>query len=276
MQAVASTETREKRVVRPGGTERRVDYLGSPGVIDAGPQAFLVDRPYPGARIDPHFHDIDQFQVVVEGGCRMGRRPAGPVTFQYADAYTPYGPIVGADGGFAFFTLRPVASGGYFAMPGNGHRMPCRAGRNIAGRFDIARPRPAPGGVVCEDLMARQADGVDALGLRLGAGAVTGGVASDGGGQYYLVCEGDVTHAGKRLPRRSLIHVAPGETPPVLEAGPDGADILVVQFARPSDRSGSDPARLATRDPGAYVQRPRGEPTHRALPLARSRPMAEP
>ena len=83
-----------------------------------------MDRLYPGARIDPHFHDIDQFQVVVDGDCRMGKKAADPVTFQYADAYTPYGPIVGAELGFAFFTLRPIASGGFFPMPGNKHNMP--------------------------------------------------------------------------------------------------------------------------------------------------------
>lgn len=258
MQAVASTEAREMTVVRAGGTGRRVDYIGSPGTIDANPQAFLVDRLYPNARIDPHFHDIDQFQIVVEGDCRMGKKAAGPVTFQYADAYTPYGPIVGAEHGFAFFTLRPIASGGFFAMPGNRHNMPGRAGRNIAGLFDTGRPRPPAGQVVREDLMAPQADGVNAVGLRLGAGATAGGLPSDAGGQYYLVCEGEVSQDGKALPRHSLIHVEPGEVPPVLTGGPAGADVLVLQFARPSGRPGSDPKLLAARDPGAYMQRPEG------------------
>lgn len=258
MQAVASTEAREMKVVRAGGTGRRVDYIGSPGTIDANPQAFLVDRLYPDARIDPHFHDIDQFQIVVEGDCRMGKKAAGPVTFQYADAYTPYGPIIGAEQGFAFFTLRPIASGGFFAMPGNRHNMPGRAGRNIAGLFDTGRPRPVAGIMVREALMESQDDGVDAVGLRLGAGAVTDGIPSDAGGQYYLVCEGEVAQDGKTLPRHSLIHVEPGETPPTLRAGPEGADVLVLQFARPSGRPGSDPRQLAMRDPKAYMQRPEG------------------
>ncbi len=256
MQAVASNEAREIEVVRPEGVGRRVDYIGSPGVIDANPQAFLVDRLYPGARIDPHFHDIDQFQVVVEGDCRMGKKGADPVTFQYADAYTPYGPIIGDRRGFAFFTLRPIASGGFFAMPGNRHNMPGRAGRNIAGRFDTSRARPAPGAVSREGLMADQADGVLAVGIRLGAGAATEGPASDAGGQYYLVCEGVVMLDGKLLGRRSLVHVSPGEAAPILCAGEAGADVLVVQFARPSERPGSDPKQLAARDPDAYMRRP--------------------
>lgn len=259
MWAVASTEATEVLTTRPdGGIGRRVDYIGSPGLIDTNPQAFLVDRLYPDARIEPHFHDIDQFQIVVDGDCRMGKKAADPVTFQYADAYTPYGPIVGVDQGFAFFTLRPIASGGFFPMPGNKHNMPGRAGRNIAGRFDTSRPRPSAGAVVIEPLMPDQIDEVDAVGIRLGPGAQSVGMPSSGGGQYYVICEGDVRTADKALPRQSVIHVPAGDPEPVLIAGAAGADVLVLQFAKPSVRPGSDPAQLAKRDPTAYKARPEG------------------
>ncbi len=256
MRAVAASEASEVEVVRAEGTGKRFDYIGSPGTINAEPQAFLVDRLYPGALIPPHFHDIDQYQVVVEGECAMGKKAANPVTFQYADAYTPYGPIRGEEKGFAFFTLRPIASGGFFAMPGNKHNMPCRAGRNIAGHFDRSGPVPAPGEVVETALMAPQDDGVFAIGLRLGPGAAAEGPTSDAGGQYYLVCDGELSRDGADLDRHSLIHVQPGEAPARLQAGPAGADVLILQFARPTARPGSDPIALAKRDPAAYMQRP--------------------
>jgi hypothetical protein len=256
MRTVASGDVRPRETVRKGGVGRRVDYLGSPGTIDADPQAFLVERLYEGARIEPHFHDVDQFQVVVEGDCRMGKKTARPITFQYADAYTPYGPIVGAERGFAFFTLRPVSSGGFFPMPGNKHKMPGRAGRNIAGVFDTDAPPPAAAEVTREDLMAAQADGVFAVAFRLGPDAEADGLPSDGGGQYYLVCEGALIGGETNLPRRSLIHIEPGESLTTLRAGPDGADVLALQFCRPSERPGSDPKALAARDPDAYVERP--------------------
>jgi len=255
MQAVASTETTPVKMVRAEGTGWRTDYIGSPGIIDENPQAFLVDRLYPGAEIPPHFHDIDQFQVVVAGDCTMGKKAAGPVTFQYADAYTPYGPIIGKKEGFAFFTLRPIASGGFFGMPGNRHNMPGRAGRNMAGHFAMAAPRPAAGQVEHQPMIENQTDGVAAVGLRLGPGAKTGGPRSDAGGQYYLVCEGEVMQGEKVLPRHSLVYVAPGETAPAFDAGPEGADVLFLQFARPSERPGSDPKQLAARDPDAYLHR---------------------
>ena len=257
MQAVASTETAAPIVsVQEEGTGARTDYIGSPGIIDENPQAFLVDRLYPGAHIPPHFHDIDQYQVVVGGFCMMGKQAAPPVSFQYADAYTPYGPIKGEEKGFAFFTLRPIASGGFFAMPGNRDKMPGRAGRNIAGHFDRSAPQPAAGARTVTRLMDEQDDGVDALGIRLGAGALADGPASDGGGQYYVVCSGTLSQDGKTLPQWSLIHVPSGEPVPVLKAGPEGADVLVLQFSRPGDRPGSNPAELAKRDPNAYRQRP--------------------
>ena len=257
MQVVAVGERRSHELVRAGGSGWRHDYIGSPGLIDTNPQAFLVDRLYPEARIDPHFHDVDQFQIVVEGYCRMGKKPAAPVTYQYADAYTPYGPIVGNEQGFAFFTLRPIASGGFFAMPGNRHNMPCRAGRNLAGRFECGQSLGA-GEVLREDLMAPQADGVAAVGWHLGARASTDALPSTGGGQYYLVCAGEISWEGKRLAEGSLAHVQPGEAAPALNAGANGASVLVLQFARPTERPGSDPAELARRDPDAYMQRPEG------------------
>ena len=232
MQADAASEAREVEVVRAEGTGKRFDYIGSPGLINAQPQAFLVDRLYPGALIPPHFHDIDQYQVVVEGACAMGKKAADPVTFQYADAYTPYGPIQGERMGFAFFTLRPIASGGFFAMPGNKHNMPCRAGRNIAGHFDREGPRPAPGEIARQPLMAPQDDGVDALGLRLGPRARAEGPPSDAGGQYYLVCGGTLERDGEsfetELGERDLISVPPGVYRGLVNEGEEEALMCVM------------------------------------------------
>ena len=42
-------------------------YYGSILEPHEGPQAFLVNMPDEGSTIHPHFHDIDQFQVIVRG-----------------------------------------------------------------------------------------------------------------------------------------------------------------------------------------------------------------
>ncbi len=253
MRAVATEEANVQEIVRKDGVGHRSDYFGEPGTISAEPQGFLVERPYAGARIDPHFHDIDQFQVVVAGDGRIGKKEVRPVTFQYADAFTPYGPIVGRDDGISFFTLRNVASGGHFSMPGSKHLMPCRAGRNIAGVFDQDADAVGNGESSREPLMDAQEDGVYAEGIRLGANASAKGIPNDAGGQYYLVCAGSLISGDKTLPERSLIRTNPGEEPPTFQAGELGANILALQFSRPSDRPGSDPKKLAQRDAGGYV-----------------------
>jgi hypothetical protein len=255
MQVVPFSDTERKEVPRPGGMGYRRNYVGQSGTIKAGPQGFLVERPYPKPVIDPHFHDVDQFQVVVAGDGRMGKKKVAPVTFQYADAYTPYGPIVGNDDGISFFTLRPIASGGHWVMPGNRDKMPGKAGRNIAGIFDYTKMLTKQGATETEALMDPQEDGVDAVGLRLGPNTEMESVASTGGGQYVLVCSGTVEIDGKTLDQNSLLHVEAGEAAPTLKSGSEGACVMVLQFARPSERPGSNPAEMAKRDPNAYVEK---------------------
>jgi hypothetical protein len=253
MRSVATEEANVQEIVRKDGVGRRSDYFGEPGTVSSEPQGFLVERPYAGARIDPHFHDIDQFQVVVAGDGRIGKREVRPVTFQYADAFTPYGPIVGRDDGISFFTLRNVASGGHFSMPGSKHLMPCRAGRNIAGVFDQTAAPLDEGETIREPLMDPQDDGVYAEGIRMGANATVAGIPNQAGGQYYLVCAGMLIAEGKELVERSLIRTNPGEETPTFKAGKLGANVLALQFSRPTDRPGSDPQKLSERDPGGYV-----------------------
>ncbi|MDX2158426.1 MAG: hypothetical protein SFW09_18155 [Hyphomicrobiaceae bacterium] len=253
MLAVARSEARIKEVKVAGGVGQRHGYIGEPGQLTQAAQAFLVVRPFAGARIEPHFHDVDQFQVVVEGDGRIGKKQVRPITFQYADAFTPYGPIIAADRGLSFFTLRNIASGGFWAMPGNKHEMPGRAGRNIEGVFDLEAGVPAVGEVVREILMPPQADGVQAVGIRLGAGARDTGIPHEGKGQFYLVCTGSLIVDGKALPERSVVRVEPEDAGLVLTAGPEGAQVLALQFCAPCDRPGTDPTKLASRSEKGYV-----------------------
>lgn len=253
MLAVARSEARIKNVEVAGGIGQRHGYIGEPGQLNQAAQAFLVVRPFAGARIEPHFHDVDQFQIVIEGDGKIGKKAVRPVTFQYADAFTPYGPIVANEHGLSFFTLRNIASGGFWAMPGNRQHLPGRAGRNISGIFDLAAGIPAAGEAIMEDLMPRQHDGVLGAGFRLGPGARSPGLPADGKGQFYLVCAGSILVDGKALPERSVVRVEPEDPAIELIAGGDGALVLALQFAAPSDRPGTDPIKLAARSSKGYV-----------------------
>lgn len=252
MKAVAFSEAQVRDIKTPKGEGSIRTFFGEVLKVHDGPQGFLADWTNPGARIDPHFHDIDQFQVVVRGTGRIGKKRIEPITFHYADGFTPYGPIIAEEEGIGFFTLRVASSSGIWPMPGSRQFMPGRAGRNIAGIFRIDQASPADGQANRETLIPATPDGMTAEGLRLGPGAWAEGHATDGGGQYCLVCAGAIEHQGTLLGRNALVWVDPGEDVPRFKAGPNGASVLILQFPRPSERPGSDPAKLAPRAAGAY------------------------
>jgi len=69
------------------------------------PMAFLVEKG-PGAVTRPHFHQADQFQVVVAGRGMLGDHEFSDGAVHYTDAYSAYGPIVAGKSGIWWFTLR--------------------------------------------------------------------------------------------------------------------------------------------------------------------------
>ncbi len=253
MQIVAQPKTESMDMQLRGWRNIAWSYYGKLTQMHDGPQAFLVNLPENGGTVPPHFHDVDQFQVIVRGGGRFGKDPVGPIAFHYADAFTPYGPIVGAEDGISFFTLRAACAAGHFAMPGSRHLMPGKPGRNRGGSFALNQPAPAAGQCTRETLLFDAGDGVEVTGIRMGASALANGEPADAGAQYYVVCSGSLLHEGTEYPRLALIHVPAGEPAPRFQAGADGADVLMLQLPRPSDRPGSNPALLAARKDQPYA-----------------------
>lgn len=115
--------------IRPGDPIPAADALH--------PVAFLVERG-PGGITKPHFHQADQYQVVVSGYGKLGPHDTGTVAVHYTDAYSAYGPIVAADEGIAWFTLRNCWDPGAKYMADLDSRAELRASRGIR----IGRPRP--------------------------------------------------------------------------------------------------------------------------------------
>jgi hypothetical protein len=235
MQAIGADEVAVSRENHRDGCHSRItNYFGEVRSAASGPQGFLVDiRPEePDERsrytmVPPHFHQVRQFQVVVGGDePTLGKRPARPITFHYADPSTPYGPIDSGPGGVTFFTLRPRGDTNAHWMPGNRELMLSRAGRNIVTKLDSTRLMQGR----TEVLIGPHDDGLASFGLLIGAGqSQTGPWPAGSGGQYYLVVRGSL--AGERvLPTGSLLWVDAGESAPMLTAGSDGCELLVLQF----------------------------------------------
>ncbi|MBW4093022.1 MAG: hypothetical protein HIU82_18265 [Proteobacteria bacterium] len=202
------------------------------------PMAFLVEKDA-GAVVHPHFHQADQFQVVMGGSGRLGRHNVAGIAVHYTDAWSAYGPIVAAEDGVAWFTFRNAWDPGARYMPGA--RAELRAGRGDRQHREVAVPpepaiatealasQPAP---ECRPMLAPAADGMACWRYRLPPGAsLRGADPASGRGQFWLVLAGALAVAGHPdLPAESCLFVSPNEAPLESGAGESGAEVLCLQF----------------------------------------------
>lgn len=204
------------------------------------PMAFLVEKEA-AAVVHPHFHQADQYQVVVQGSGRLGIHEIASVAVHYTDAYSAYGPIVAASEGVSWFTLRNAWDPGARYMPE--HRRQLREARaRFQHREATCGPLPPltereladltvqTGGAV----IAETADGLGTWRYTVPRGeSVVGPAPSTGGGQFWLVSAGSASVSGSALlPAQSCIFVAPEDEPAVLSAGFGGADLICMQFPK--------------------------------------------
>ena len=124
---VALDEIRPEQVNKPGP-----DGPGEPGALATtffrasasnpnAPTAAINRYPAGKARHSTaHFHDVDQFQVFVEGKGTFGRHKVSPYCIHFARAYTPYGPLQSdKETGWAFLVIRARHASGAQRLPGS-------------------------------------------------------------------------------------------------------------------------------------------------------------
>lgn len=243
MSATVALQHRGKVISIGDGEERwKTMFMGLSGskeVVDA-PQAFFIEM-VPNDVIKPHFHAVDQFQVFVSGGGKLGRDDEHlPVTIHYADRFTGYGPITAGPQGYSYFTLRALTDTGAVYMHHAGYREKLRPSRKRHGTAQVALSTELVlfrrDDAVVEQIMGANGeydDGLSAYVVRLGPQAsVLGPDGTDGGGQYCLVVNGTLQQEGKEYPRLSLLWVGADEGPLQFTAGREGCEIVVMQFGR--------------------------------------------
>ena len=208
-------------------------------------QGFLIEQEA-NSTILPHFHEQNQFQVIVAGGGRLGKHEVGPVSVHFAGAHTPYGPIVSGPEGISYFTLRDGFDPGAKFMPEA--RRELQRGRY---RFvligDVAVNEPEKllrrSGTTVDDVMPAEPDGLAAQVVRAGPDtAIETLDPSTGGGQYHIVLAGSLRQeSGEALPVNSCIFVDARERRPELRAGSGGVELLVLQFPRRDAEAAGQP-----------------------------------
>jgi hypothetical protein len=196
------------------------------------PMAFLVEQD-PGSAAQAHFHQQDQFQIVLHGRGTVGRHDAAPVTVHYTSAYSAYGPIK-ADPveGIWYMTLRNGFDPGARFMGKAENRAFLRSVAGRVHREAVAGPLPEPTAAQ-EVLLGPDPDGMGAWRYHLAPGAaLTGPDPATGRGQYWAVIAGTLHFDGTRFGRHSLAFVRPDEPPLRAMAGAEGLEIVAMQFPR--------------------------------------------
>jgi hypothetical protein len=213
------------------GTSR---YNMAPGTPDPEigtlfPMAFLVEQDQ-GEVANAHFHQADQFQVVVAGEGALGTHAVRPVSVHFAGAFTAYGPIRAGSAGLTYFTLRNGFDPGARYMMRTDNRAALRSVPARRHREAVAGPLTAAAPDV---LLGPDPDGMAAWRHCLWPGSTVAGPPPAGGhGQYWLVLEGGLQSGGATLGPLSCAFVYPGEPAFTAIAGPEGAVVLVMQFPR--------------------------------------------
>jgi hypothetical protein len=204
------------------------------------PMAFLVEKDA-AAIVRPHFHAADQYQVIVQGGGRLGIHDVGTVSVHYTDSYSAYGPIVAAGEGISWFTLRNAWDSGARYMPAERAQL-----REARARFQHREATCGPLAPLTESELAALTDVsgravIEEAKDGLGTWRYTvtpGGVArgpdpASGGGQFWLVSAGTAhVPGGALLPVNSCVFVAPDDAALEMFSGPAGADLLCMQFPK--------------------------------------------
>src|ERR1700748_220558 len=245
-QAEASS-TRFSRVTADGKVVWRTEFIGPPpsrrteALVDAKPpeytdpkpsevrepQAFLVEQEA-GATVAPHFHYVDQFQVIVSGDGILGRHPVSPLTVHFAGAHTGYGPIIPGESGLSYFTFRASADEtGAQYLPAARARMRKGQRRNLVADY---LPLSTSAGLAARqqnqiDVGLEAADGLSVQLLRIAPGSsLRLPDFSLGSGVSILVAAGAVVFEGKPYGRWSCLYARPDEMSPELVASAEGAE----------------------------------------------------
>lgn len=214
------------------GTTR---YNMAPGTPDpdAGalfPMGFLVEQD-PGSTASAHYHQQDQFQLVVAGRAMMGLHEVSPVTVHFSGAHTAYGPIrADREAGVAYFTLRNGFDPGARFMTVPENRVALRGVPGRRHREAVAGPLPAPA-APAEALLGPEPDGMAAWRYKLGPGEdLAGPDPATGRGQYWVVTAGSLSRRDETLPVMSCAFVHPDDPAFRAVAGPDGLEAVAMQF----------------------------------------------
>lgn len=231
--AAAASGRRVDVPIQDGRIAGKTDWLEAGRDPTLSPTAFLVELP-PDSVLDTHFHRENQFQLFVRGEGSIGRHPIRPLTVHYAGAYTGYGPLVAGPEGVTYFTIRPVFDTGALYLSQARDQMVRGPKRQLQSEPVIPMSPDALRGLQARnvvDLIALQPDRIAARLVRLPPHAAHVDLdPAASGGQFLVVIGGSIARADGGLHRLDMVFLSADEPPFRLQAGADGAEVVLLQL----------------------------------------------
>lgn len=248
-------KVRRKERQVPTGTAWRTSFIDPDENNPASAQAFLVEGTA-GRVIKPHFHDHDQYQVVVSGGGVLGKHPLQVNAVHFSRRHTPYGPIIFGEQQLGFLTLRAHQDGGaqYIDDPEKRSKLVTLESRKPWQATELPKFEPTtPDAALHTFSELKDEEGLASFSLSVAAN--TRALAPDpanSNGQYLIIVRGSLHYAGREYKALSVAFVEPQEGPLELLAGAEGLDVLVLHFPRAIAQATAEP-QVAKGAPGTRI-----------------------
>ncbi len=245
-QVVAMSEIPANKVNQPGSTAP-----GSPGAISTtfmratrdapdGPTA-AINR-YEGGKSRysaAHFHEVDQFQIIMDGSGEFGRHHVKPYHVHFSRAYTPYGPLQSdKDTGWAFMVLRSRLDSGAQRFPQSLEKLktiPNRQPWQVT--TDVSFPEKSSAFNVNEIAEIKDEHGLFTRTVAMAAHArMMSPDPSVGDGQYVVVVKGSLMHENKERAAPAVVFLKRDEPAFEIVAGALGLDAIILNFPKVNAR----------------------------------------
>lgn len=240
----------------PTGTAWRTDFIAPDATNPDSAHAFLVEGTA-GRVIKPHYHEHDQYQVVVRGDGVLGKHTLEANAVHFSRRHTPYGPIVFGEEPLAFLTLRAQKDPGaqYLDIPECKAKLAAVQNRRPWQVTEAPRFAELDADHMLHTFSdIRDEQGLGGFSMSLAPGArATAPDPSKSNGQYVIVTKGSLVHGGREYAALSVGFVKPEEEPLALVAGSQGLDVLVLNFPRTLGDTAGTASPSAAGAPGTRV-----------------------
>lgn len=195
----------------------------------------------PGRLSTPHFHNVPQYQIMLGGRGKLGRRDIKTNTVHFSRPNTPYGPFTAADDSSLTCLIirsRPDTGAQHDAEAiARLNQMPDRNPWQVT--HDVTFPARGSQSVMMRsvpELHDKHGLATYTLSMKPGTTVVTPD-PSIGEGLFVVVQSGNLIHEGKEAKAMTLVYVSNKEGPYEVLAGAEGLEGLIVRFPNPVTQS---------------------------------------